>query len=80
MTPEADRWADVPIVFITRPVCPRCRSARSPIIVRSEHNGDGSTTRKCVCAFCSRRYKVVVELPGSGNAGDPDLYDEGHDE
>lgn len=62
----SESWFDAPCVVIVAPACPYC-SARRPVIVRSEANGDGTTTRKAVCRRCSRKFKIVVELPDSGN-------------
>lgn len=59
-------WADVPLVTIELPHCPICLGG-DPLIVRSEKNGDGSFTRKCICRHCSERFKIVFELPESGN-------------
>ena len=55
-------WQDAPYVFIALPSCPSCGSLK-PIIVRSESNGDNSTTRKCVCRSCSKRFLIVTEPP-----------------
>jgi hypothetical protein len=55
-------WADVPTQYIPLPCCQFC-SALRPMITRSVANGDGSTTRFCVCRRCSRRFKVVTEPP-----------------
>jgi hypothetical protein len=60
-------WADVPAIVVYAPACPSCRALR-PIIVRSEANGDGSTTRKAICRRCSERFKIIVELPDFGNS------------
>lgn len=62
----AESWANTPVVFVMAPACPACAALR-PIIIRSEANGDGSTTRKAVCRRCSERFKIVVELPEIGN-------------
>ena len=59
-------WADVPMVFVVAPACPACRALR-PIIVRSEANGDGTTTRKAICRRCSTRFKIIVEVPNFGS-------------
>jgi hypothetical protein len=64
--PEQVRWQDCPIVFVTLPACPYCGTTGF-ITVRSEANGDGSVTRKSVCRRCSERFKLVIELPNSGN-------------
>jgi hypothetical protein len=70
-------WADAPLVFVVRQRCPHCRSTLRPIIVRSEQNGDGSTTRKSVCRACSGRFKLVVEtLPDLGNDPRAAFYDD----
>jgi len=54
-------WDAAPVVFIQRATCPRCGSDRSPHILRSENQGDGSILRKCLCKTCSRKFKIVVE-------------------
>jgi len=65
-------WSDVPYLFVPMVSCPFCRSTR-PITIRSEQAGDGSTSRRCICRKCSRRFVVVLEpperdtLPDSGN-------------
>ena len=64
-----DSWNDAPLltVFVSPPaVCPQCCAAK-PIIFRTEANGDGSSTRKCVCRRCSQRFKVVVEIAKFGS-------------
>lgn len=67
----AESWTDAPCIFIEAPACPACQALR-PIIVRSEANGDGSTTRKAICRRCSERFKIVVELPEFGNSENED--------
>jgi hypothetical protein len=72
--PPDDRppaWADAPYVFVELPSCPHCGTARRPIVVRSEAGGDGSVMRKCVCRRCSGRYRLVLELPATGNPAGP---------
>ena len=60
-------WAAVTsTVFVTVPHCPECRSLDIERI-RSEANGDGSLTRKTMCRSCGHVFKLVVELPFSGN-------------
>ena len=58
---KSPAWADAPAVHVVAPLCPHCSSHRH-ITVRSEANGDGSTTRKTICADCSLRFKVVIEI------------------
>ncbi|MCE9556759.1 MAG: hypothetical protein K8T91_25710 [Planctomycetes bacterium] len=60
-TTNPTRWEQAPIVEISRPRCPACGTAEPPEYVRSEGNGDGSTTRKAICRSCQLRFKVVVE-------------------
>jgi hypothetical protein len=67
-----ETWQDAPLVFITAAACPAC-GAGKPLIVRSEANGDGSTTRKAICRRCSERFKIVVELPEFGSDEDDAL-------
>ncbi len=69
----AESWADAPCVFVVLPTCPDCGGG-SWVNVRTEQNGDGSRTRKCVCRRCSGRFKIVAEpLPDSGNC-DLDVF------
>jgi len=74
-----DSWADAPLTFVVAPHCPRCLALR-PVIVRSEANGDGSVTRKAVCRRCSKKFKIVVELPDSGSSDFDTEYDDCDDE
>jgi predicted nucleic acid-binding Zn-ribbon protein len=60
-------WPHAPCVHITLPTCPSCGS-RSYSTVRSEANGDGSTTRKAICRTCDTAFKIVCELPEFGNS------------
>lgn len=71
MTPDRDSidatpWASAPMVFVQIPTCPGCGSTKHNRI-RSEAAGDGSVTRKVVCTDCSTRFKIVLELPDTGN-------------
>lgn len=68
----ADTWKDCEIVFIPRTQCPHCQSPR-PIVIRSERGGDGSTSRKCVCRSCSRRFVVVIEPTEENSATLPEF-------
>ena len=52
------------VVYVTLPTCPSC-GATEHVIVRSEANGDGSTTRKAICQWCRSPFKICVELPES---------------
>jgi hypothetical protein len=61
-----ESWVDVPLVTVIAPACPWCRALK-PIPVRSEQNGDGSVTRRCVCRECSKRFKLLIEIPNFGN-------------
>lgn len=47
-------------VYVRRPRCPWCRSARL-LAYRSRREADGSTTRWSRCAECNRTCVVVVE-------------------
>jgi hypothetical protein len=62
----AEPWSHAPCVFVHAPACPSCGSL-DLLTIRSEQNGDGSTTRKTICRRCSKKFKVVVELPDSGS-------------
>lgn len=64
---DGTAWADCPDVVIHKAACPACW-ADEYTIVRSEANGDGSTTRKAICGSCGQRFKIIVEpLPEIGN-------------
>jgi hypothetical protein len=64
---DTTRWQDAPEVVVHAPACPRCWSP-DYTLVRSEANGDGSTTRKATCSRCHRRFKIIVEpLPEIDN-------------
>jgi hypothetical protein len=63
--PSRIHWADVPTVFIVLPACVHCGGTDYQTI-RSEPNGDGSTTRKAVCRVCSHPFKICAELPNFG--------------
>jgi hypothetical protein len=56
----AKGWAVAPMVFIPLPACPECGSSEY-IRVRTDDNGDGSSTQKVVCRSCSLRFKIVWE-------------------
>lgn len=60
-------WDDARCVHVTAGHCPHCHCLKY-VRVRSEANGDGTVTRKCVCERCSRRFKLVIELPETGNS------------
>lgn len=61
-------WSDAPLVFVQKPTCPLCGSVDYQRI-RTEDNGDGSTTKKVKCRSCDARFKIVYELlPETGNA------------
>lgn len=55
-------WSTAEIVYIPAVACPGCAALR-PIIVRSQSEGDGSVSRRCVCRRCAERFVVVVEPP-----------------
>jgi hypothetical protein len=59
-------WALVPTVLIPLPVCPQCGHEKYDR-VRTNANGDGSSTKLCVCRACGRSYKICCEFPESGN-------------
>ena len=61
------QWDNLPMVFITEAACPYCMTPR-PALMKSLPNGDDSTTRRCVCRECNRRFVVVVELPEFGDS------------
>jgi hypothetical protein len=63
---QDDCWANAPPVFITLPSCPHC-GAVGYKRVRTEQNGDGSSTKKVRCSTCTLKYKIVMELPETGN-------------
>lgn len=59
-------WADAPLVYVAIPTCPSCGSPRYKR-VRTESGGDGSATKKVICGSCEQKYKIVLELPETGN-------------
>ena len=67
---EAIEWRETPCVFVLLPACPVCECTDYRR-VRTEGNGDGSRTRKVVCAneSCGQPFKIVFEppLPEMGN-------------
>jgi hypothetical protein len=68
-------WAAAPMVFVVVPCCPGCGDTRYTK-VRTESSGDGSSVKKVICRYfvgdeergCGQEYKIVLELPESGNA------------
>jgi hypothetical protein len=63
------------MVFVAVPCCPACGETRYTKI-RTESGGDGSSVKKVVCRYvdrddndrgCGHHYKIVLELPESGN-------------
>ena len=60
-------WLACPIVEVVKPACPFC-GHEAYIPNRTFQNGDGSTTRRCICERCSKPYIVAVEklLPNFG--------------
>lgn len=61
--PDCINWTTVPMVCIPPPpraACPGCGST-SHTIVRSSSGGDGSVTRKAICADCSTPFLVIVD-------------------
>ncbi len=63
-----ESWAAAPMVFVAVPTCPFCGGLAYKR-VRTESGGDGSSTKKVICASCTRKFKIVLELPDSGNVG-----------
>jgi transcriptional regulator NrdR family protein len=72
-------WSAVPVVVIPRSRCPHCGDLAPPHIYRSQAGGDGSTTRRCICRRCSRRYEILIDpdelpvvlSPATGKAAPP---------
>ncbi len=55
-------WDQAELVFLTRPLCPYCRHEKW-ISIRTLQGGDGSSSRRCICRKCSRRFILVFEPP-----------------
>lgn len=56
---------NVDTVVAAVPVCPNCGHAKR-ILVRSVDQGD-SRLQLAVCSACSRRYRILWEVPAYGN-------------
>jgi transcriptional regulator NrdR family protein len=54
------------MVFVTLPTCPTCGSTKYKRS-KSESTGEGSSLKKVGCRECGTRYKIVLELPETGN-------------
>jgi hypothetical protein len=71
-------WDSEPFVVIEKILCPWCAATSGRLVVRSELSADGSTTRRCICKGCSRRYVVILELPQSSRAEVDNAYHPGN--
>lgn len=58
-------WSAAPTVIVSRTACPHCWYGKYDR-VRTNDNGDGSSTKLCVCRACNGTYKIVEEFPESG--------------
>lgn len=63
---KPEPWAETPWVFVRRPTCPTC-GCPDYVRIRTERGDETSVTRKAVCRRCSQRYRILVELPETGN-------------
>jgi hypothetical protein len=63
------KWLNAPVVHVTPTVvaCPHCGCEQFDRS-RSDPNGDGTNTRKCICVGCDDIFKIVIELPQTGNS------------
>jgi transposase-like protein len=62
-------WAAAPVVYVVVATCPSCGSPRyRRSKTTGAGNSDGSRTRRVACESCATNYKIVTELPASGNA------------
>lgn len=52
---------EVEVVYISRPRCPKCKSANIETRRTAGDQGDGTTLRYVRCCKCGERFKVVVE-------------------
>lgn len=59
-------WNSVPLVIVDAVTCAHCGSTGYET-VRSLDSGDGSRTKLVRCLDCGRPFKVVSEIPDSGN-------------
>ncbi len=61
--PKPERWADVPIVFIEKPIpcCPKCGGLEYVLVRVMGKEADGSRTHRRECRSCDGRYVVVYE-------------------
>ena len=72
-------WSTTDTVMVPAVRCPECE-ADLPLIVRTEHIGDGAILRKCVCRRCAAKFRVCIDphifpevLPAAGNGGGVDF-------
>lgn len=63
-----ESWASAPYRFIEIATCPdpACRSPDYKKI-RTEKASDGTKMKKVICRKCGSPYKIVLELPETGN-------------
>jgi hypothetical protein len=73
MSAQRTDWSAVPMVFVEAVTCPRCGSTRYET-TRSLDNGDDSRTKLARCRGCRQPFKVVSEIPESGNIVWPPGY------
>jgi len=69
--PDDTPWTNTPFIELRLYVanCPRCGAIEHSII-RTESNGDGTSTRKARCDGCGKRFRIIVScetLPAAGN-------------
>ena len=64
-------WSVVPECHVERPSCPLCGSFRYDR-VRTTDQGDGSILRQVVCRGCLGPFKLILEVPETGNTGGVD--------
>jgi transcriptional regulator NrdR family protein len=71
-------WHDAPMIFLPHLRCPKCRTLRTPMLIRSASGGDGSRSRQYTCRECGVRFIAVIdpELPILGMDDFPLPYDE----
>ena len=71
-------WSATPMVFVVLPVCDHCGSPKYDR-VRTAGGGDGSVTKKVICRECGHPYRIILELPETGNLQSAIGYGEGGD-
>lgn len=59
--PTPDVSDGLPMVFVERPRCPRCRSVSLSTERSLPLENDGSRTRRTKCRDCRTNFLVVVE-------------------